>query len=130
LLSLPRSLGKHPVTGDEITAANGRYGQYITCDKDTRSLPGDVDYNVLSVTLEDALELLKQPKTRGRRAPAKPLKEVGVHPLTEKAIIIKSGAVSLEDAVNLLGQRAVKIAEQAEEDATAPKKGGRKKKAG
>jgi DNA topoisomerase I len=149
LLSLPRLLGKHPHTGDDIVAANGRYGQYISCDKDTRSLPGDADYNVLSVTLEDALELLKQPKTRGRRAPAKPLKEVGVHPHTEKPIIIKSGAfgpyvtdgelnaslpkgmdimsITLEDAVNLLGQRAIKLAEQADEDATAPKKAAAKK---
>lgn len=94
LLSLPRLLGVHPDTGAKIKASLGRFGPYVVHDqgkdgKDYRSLKGDDD--VLTVSLERALELLAQPKRgRGRRA-AKPLRELGLHPDTEEPINIYDG---------------------------------------
>ena len=41
--------------------------------------------------MEEALALLAAPKTRGRRAAAPPLRELGVDPLTEKPVVIKDG---------------------------------------
>jgi DNA topoisomerase-1 len=84
LLALPRTLGVHPETGARIQASLGRFGPYIVHDqgkagKEYRSLKGDDQ--VLTITLERALALLAEPKTgRGRRAAAKPLRELGAHP--------------------------------------------------
>ena len=65
LLSLPRILGNHPESGMPIEAHNGRYGPYVKCGEETRSL-GD-DLSPLDVTLEQALALLAQPKSPARR---------------------------------------------------------------
>lgn len=72
LLSLPRDLGEHPTLGGLVQAFNGRYGPYVKCGGETRSLPGDV--SPLDVTLDQAIELLNQPKQRGRGAAKPPIK--------------------------------------------------------
>ncbi len=71
-LSLPRTLGADPDSGEEVVAASGRYGPYLKRGSDSRSLTDDDD--VYTIGLERALEILAQPKTRGRRGP-KVLKE-------------------------------------------------------
>jgi DNA topoisomerase-1 len=51
---------------------------------------------LLTITLDEALEIYKQPKTRGRRGQAKPpAKELGLDPATGKKIIIKDGRFGL-----------------------------------
>jgi DNA topoisomerase-1 len=63
-LSLPRILGKHPQTGNEIVANVGRFGPYVMHDGDFRSLKQD---DVYTITLERALEILaEEKKTRGK----------------------------------------------------------------
>ncbi|WNZ26158.1 type I DNA topoisomerase [Leptolyngbya sp. NK1-12] len=96
LLSLPRTLGTHPETGAKIQANLGRFGPYIVHDqgkagKDYRSLKGDDD--VLTITLERALELLAEPKAgRGRsKATAKPIRELGSHPEDGEPVNIYDG---------------------------------------
>jgi DNA topoisomerase I len=96
LLSLPRLLGEHPATGAKIKAALGRFGPYVVHDqgkegKDYRSLKKEDD--VLTVSLERALELLAQPKrTRGASKSTKePLKALGLHPEDQEAINIYNG---------------------------------------
>jgi DNA topoisomerase-1 len=88
LLSLPRLVGKDP-EGVEIFARNGRYGPYIEREKDSRSL--ESEEKLFTVTLEEALTLLAAPKLRGARAVKPPLREMGVDPLTDKALVIKDG---------------------------------------
>ncbi len=62
-LSLPRELGPHPETKEMISANIGRFGPYIVHQKDFRSLKTD---DVYTITLERALEILKEPKKVGR----------------------------------------------------------------
>ena len=96
-LSLPRTLGEHPDTGKPVKASLGRFGPYIVHDqgkdgKDYRSLKAKDGDDVLTVTLERALELLAQPKaTRGRKSTKKPLRELGLHPDDEQPINIYEG---------------------------------------
>jgi len=90
LLSLPRSLGKDPETGEEITAQNGRYGPYVKRGSDSRSLGSEDE--LFTITLEDALKLFAQPKTRGRRgATSTPLRELGEDPNTGKPVVVRDG---------------------------------------
>ena len=90
LIGLPRTLGKHPVTGSDVKAGYGRFGPYVVHDKDFRSLKAGDD--VLTVGLPRALELLAQPKgTRGGRTAAAALRTIGSHPDDGKPITIHSG---------------------------------------
>jgi DNA topoisomerase-1 len=89
LLSLPRSLGTDPATGEEITAQNGRYGPYVKRGADSRSLESEPA--LFTVTLDEALALFAQPKTRGRRAAAAPLRELGNDPSSGKPMVVREG---------------------------------------
>jgi DNA topoisomerase-1 len=98
LLRLPRKLGAHPDTGATIKAGQGRFGPYIVHDqgkegRDYRSLKGDDD--VLTVTLERALELLAQPKAGRGRKKATPLKELGAHPDDQETVAVFNGPYGL-----------------------------------
>jgi DNA topoisomerase I len=129
LLSLPRTLGVHPETGEEIIASNGRFGPYVKSGAETRSLPAES--LPIYVTLDEAVEILKKPKgKRGGRTVAQILKELGKHPVSELALVVKTGkygpyitdgrvnasvpkditveTLSLESAVELIDARASK----------------------
>ena len=122
LLGLPRLVGVHPDTGDDITAAIGRFGPYIKMGGTYVSLKGEDD--VLTVGLNRAVHLLAE-------APRKdPPKELGKHPKDGKPVTQSIGrwgpfvrhgklmatlpkgtdkdAVTLEDAVALLDAKAAK----------------------
>lgn len=144
ILTLPRALGIHPETSEEVTVSNGRYGPYVRAGSETRSVPADV--SVLDLTFEQALELLKQPRSRGRAASQpKSLREVGVNSATGAKILMKSGRygpyvtdgsvnasipsamnpdeLTLEEAIGLLEARAQKLKD------APPKEPKQKKKA-
>ncbi len=87
LLTLPRSLGE--VDGEEVIATNGRYGPYVKRGKESRSL--ETEEEMFTVTLEQALAKLAEPKQRGRRAAAPPLKELGDDPVSKQPVVLKEG---------------------------------------
>ena len=87
LLTLPRVLGE--VEGEEVVAANGRYGPFVRKGRETRSV--DSERRLLTITLEEALALLAQPKQRRGRAPAPPLRELGTDPVSQKPVVLKEG---------------------------------------
>ena len=89
LLSLPREVGRHPDDNEPILAQNGRYGPYVTWGKESRSLESEAE--IFTVDLAKALELLAQPKMRGRRAAAGPLRDLGTDEITGKHIVVKTG---------------------------------------
>lgn len=93
LLTLPRTVGKDE-EGNEIVAANGRYGPYVKkgAGKEgmTRSLP-DED-SLFTITVDEAEKLFAQPKNRrGARAATPPLRELGDDPANGKPLVIKDG---------------------------------------
>jgi DNA topoisomerase-1 len=88
LLTLPRSLEGRD--GEEIVVSNGRYGPFVKKGSETRSL--DSEEQLLTLTAEEAEELLAKPKDRrGRGAPKPPLKELGPDPSSGKALVVKDG---------------------------------------
>ncbi len=151
LLSLPRELGVHPESRAPVVAQNGRYGPYIQCDKETRSLPADV--SPLDVTLEQALTLLAQPKARrGAARKTEPIKVFDASPVTGEPVQLLEGRygpyvtdgttnasiprdtpteeVTLEKALDLLAIRAAKgpsKRRKAAKKKTAKKKAAKKK---
>jgi len=90
LLALPRPLGLHPDSGKMIYAGTGRFGPFVRHDEEFRSL-AETD-NVLTVGLDRAIELLKQPKSgRRTRTPAEALRVIGAHPEDGEAIQVMNG---------------------------------------
>ena len=92
LLSLPRSIGTDPNDGVEILANNGRYGPYVQKDKDYRTI--DNEERLLTITLDEAVQIFSQPKQfrRGRSVAAKgPLREFGTDPVSERPVVAKDG---------------------------------------
>ncbi len=94
LLALPRTLGADPTDGELIIANNGRYGPYINKGKDFRSL--DNEDQLLTITLDQALAILAQPKVFRRggarnMAAAGPLREFGNDPVSGRAVVAKDG---------------------------------------
>ncbi|MBM7807198.1 DNA topoisomerase-1 [Geodermatophilus bullaregiensis] len=88
LLTLPRTVGAAP-DGEEIQALNGRYGPYLKKGTDSRSL--ESEDRLFTVTLDEALAVFAQPKQRGRRAAAAPLKELGADPVTQGQVTVREG---------------------------------------
>ena len=106
LLSLPRIVGVDPKDQGTITVHNGRFGPYLrkelplneeetdsSASVDTRSL--DNEEMLLTITLEECLILLSQPKKFGRRGPKPPLAEYGKDPESSKVITLREGRFGL-----------------------------------
>jgi len=148
LLSMPAELGRHPATGDPVKVGIGRYGPYVVHEGDYRSLTADDD--PLTIELPRALELLAQPKGRGRRsAPAKPLREIGPHPDDEEPVQVFPGRygpyvkhgklnaslpkgvepddVTMEMAIELLQKRRARDAAKDASGKSTTSRGGAKK---
>ncbi len=137
LLSLPRELGIHPEKQKPVLTNLGRFGPYVMCDGDFRSLKKDD--NVFTITFDRAMELLREEK-RARRG-AQAIREVGKH--EDQAVEIFDGKygmyvkwgkinatlpkemkpeeITLEQAVALIKARAEQVVDK------KPKRGARKK---
>lgn len=87
LLSLPRELGVHPQSHHPIKAGLGRFGPYVVCDGDYRSIPKSLD--LFEITFEQALTLLMEPKRK--RGEKRVIKELGAHPLNKEMIKVLDG---------------------------------------
>ncbi|WP_171241098.1 type I DNA topoisomerase [Ruegeria sp. HKCCA5491] len=86
LLSLPRQIGEHP-DGGMISTNFGRFGPYIMHQLPDEAKPVYANLkdpnDVFEIGMNRAVELLAEKRAnpgRGRRAAAKPLKELGDHP--------------------------------------------------
>jgi len=89
LLSLPRVVGVDPSDEQEITVQNGRYGPYLKKGTDSRTIA--IEDLIFAITLDEALAIYAQPKQRGRRAAAPPMRDLGIDPSTSMPVVIKEG---------------------------------------
>jgi DNA topoisomerase-1 len=89
VLSLPRTVGVDPASGEEIVATNGRYGPYIKLGSDSRSL--DSEQQLFDITLDEALAVFAQPKLRRGQRVTPPLRELGPDPVSGAPIVLKEG---------------------------------------
>ncbi len=138
LLALPRDVGINPNSGEMITAGMGRFGPYVKHGSAYVSLKGEDD--VLTIGLNRAVELVE---TAAEKRP--PAKELGPYPKDGKAISVGKGrfgpyvrhgktfaslpkgmemdAVTLEQAIELIGAKLAKANNgKAGEKAAAKKK--------
>jgi DNA topoisomerase-1 len=117
LLTLPRRLGED-AEGNAITVQNGRFGPYLKKGTDSRSIGSEEE--IFTITLEQALEIYSQPKTRGGRAAAAPLAEFGDDPTSGKPIVVKEGRFGpyiTDGATNITVPRATAVEELTRERA-------------
>ncbi len=153
LLSLPRTVGNHPETGEPITASIGRYGPYLAHSGKYARLQSTADVfetgmNAAVVKLAEAAAGGGRPARGAARAP---LKELGKHPRTELEIKLMEGrygpyvtdgetnatlpksitpdALTLEEAAQLIDDRAAAAPAKGKKKAPA-KKAAAKKPAG
>lgn len=100
VLSFPKVLGSHPVTGIDVVLYDGKFGPYVAMEgndkagvymKETRSLPDRA--MLLTLKLADAVEVLKQPRVRGGRGAVvqPPLAMLGQSQITGQPIQVKTG---------------------------------------
>lgn len=91
LMSLPRTLGEYE--GVAITVQNGRYGPYLTKGADSRTLTSEDQ--LFSITLDQAIEIYKEPKVRRRGVAKPPVKDLGIDPASDRAVLVKDGRFGL-----------------------------------
>jgi DNA topoisomerase-1 len=131
LLSLPRTIGDHPETGKPITASIGRYGPYLAHDGKYGRLKSTQE--VFETGMNAAVVKLAEAAAGGGRARGgsrEPLKVLGAHPRTELELKVMEGrfgpyvtdgttnatlpktvtpeALTLEEAAQLIDDRAAK----------------------
>jgi DNA topoisomerase-1 len=151
LLQLPRLIGPHPEDGVNVWANIGRYGPYIkhaesTSDRGGTNANLDGIDEVWTVGMNRAVQLIaeKVASRGGRGAAAKTLKELGDHPEAGGKVAVMEGkygpyvkwekinatlpkdtdpeSVTMEQAVELIAERAAKAGKKAPKKKAAPKK--------
>jgi len=89
LLSLPRSLGAHPDSKEEIIATRGRFGPYIQHGSETRSLKKGDD--VYSITHQRAVELFAEPKSTRAAPRSRLIRELGTDSKRNELVALYDG---------------------------------------
>lgn len=132
LLSLPRTVGTHPESGEPVTASIGRYGPYLAHQGKYARLQSTAE--VFETGMNAAVIKLAEAANGGGRgrggASREPLKILGAHPRTEAEIKLMDGRygayvtdgttnatlpktvapdqLTLEEAAQLIDDRAAK----------------------
>jgi len=76
LCAMPKTIGNHPESGSPIQFRIGKYGPYVECGSDRRTVEDWRSAQTMSV--EQALEILAQPRFGAKRAAPVPFKGFGV----------------------------------------------------
>ena len=152
LLSLPRTVGTHPESGEPITASLGRYGPYLAHQGKYAKLRGTAE--IFETGMNSAVAKLAEAAAgggRGNRAAAEPLKTFGPHPESGGEMKLMAGRygpyvtdgttnatlprdkqpedLTAEEAVVLITERAAKGPAKGKKKAPAKKAPAKKKAA-
>ncbi len=152
LLSLPRNIGKHPETGEDIVANIGRYGPYLAHNGKYAKLRGTAE--VFDTGMNAAVVRLAEAAAGGgrvARTAAEPLKTFGPHPESGGEMKLMAGRygpyvtdgttnatlsrdkkpedLTAEEAVTLITEKAAKGPAKKGGRKAAPKKAAPKKAA-
>ncbi len=92
LLSIPKVLGSDPKTVNDVVVHQGRFGPYIKCGDETRTLKKDD--NLYTIALPRALELLAETPKKRKRASSL-VKDLGADPKNKKQVAIYEGPYGL-----------------------------------
>ena len=77
-------------SGEGITVQDGRYGPYVKCGSETRSLKSQDE--LATITLDEAVAKLKEPKKGRRRGgAASVIADLGAHPESGETVQVKTG---------------------------------------
>jgi DNA topoisomerase-1 len=82
-LSLPRTLGTHPETGEPVTTSTGRFGPFVAHNGEFRSIKKGDPY---TITFEEALAILAEPKRPPKGVDL--VRDIGKHPKTGKMLTL------------------------------------------
>ncbi len=85
LISLPKTVGKHPDTNEDITGAIGRYGPYIKHENTFVSVKLE---ELLAIGLNRAVTLINE---KNIASPSSPNRILGQYPKTKNDIVLSSG---------------------------------------
>ena len=85
-LQLPKTLGKDPKSGEPVVAHVGKFGDYVKCGEESRTLP--TGCYACTVGLDEALNLLKQPKSVAGK---QHVMDLGVRPSDGKMVSVWQG---------------------------------------
>lgn len=88
LLALPREIGAHPEDGNPITVAIGRYGPYISHNKNFASIKDPED--IFTIGINRAVDLLAENAAK-RGKTSEPIKDLGEHPDGDGNILVMDG---------------------------------------
>src|SRR5690606_30057501 len=84
LIQLPKTLGSHPESGENVDLGIGRYGPYVKHQRIYASVPKDTF--ILDVDLPQALELLSKKASRGGA-----LRELGQDERSGETVDVREG---------------------------------------
>jgi len=87
LCSLPKVLGQHPDSGDDITLNSGRFGPYLKCENKSARIETSED--IFTIGLNRAVSMIAEAKPG--RISSSEIKILGEHPEDKKPVRVMKG---------------------------------------
>jgi len=87
LCSLPKIIGQHPDSGNDITLNSGRFGPYLKCENKSARI--EVSEDIFTIGLNRAVDMIAEAKPG--RISSSEIKHLGEHPEDKKPVRVMKG---------------------------------------